>query len=202
MTADEPTTVGRVLGTQHTSTSEFRVVLDETSYLQLDDLVVVRTEVPPSARSPPTGWSPSRGGLRRSHLRIRYPPHRRARASSRRSKVRSAQVAITRVDPELWVSPDPGEVVRPGDRAESDDKALYTDEMGRPLPIGLGRDGEPMFVDLDFFDGRKGGHMSISGISGRGHQDDLRAVLPAHAHRPSPTWSARGPPTCGCSSST
>ena len=31
---------------------------------------------------------------------------------------------------------------------------------------GLGRDGAPVHVDLDFFDGRKGGHMSISGISG------------------------------------
>ena len=38
--------VGRVLGTQHTSTREFRVVLDEDEYLQLDDLVVVRTQVP------------------------------------------------------------------------------------------------------------------------------------------------------------
>ena len=38
--------VGRVLGTQHTSTSEFRVVLNDEDYLQLDDLVVVRTEVP------------------------------------------------------------------------------------------------------------------------------------------------------------
>jgi hypothetical protein len=45
-------------------------------------------------------------------------------------------------------------------------KALYTDEMSRPLPVGLGRDGLPLYVDLDFFDGRKGGHMSISGISG------------------------------------
>jgi DNA helicase HerA-like ATPase len=43
---------------------------------------------------------------------------------------------------------------------------LYADEMERPLPIGLGRDGAPVHVDLDFFDGRKGGHMSISGISG------------------------------------
>ena len=38
--------VGRVLGTQHTSTREFRVVLDDDEYLQLDDLVVVRTQVP------------------------------------------------------------------------------------------------------------------------------------------------------------
>jgi len=72
---------------------------------------------------------------------------------------------VTRVDPELWVSPDPGGLVA---RATGDarDKALYADEMGRALPVGLGRDGLPVFVDVDFFDGRKGGHMSISGISG------------------------------------
>ncbi len=42
----EPTQVGRVLGSQHTSTSAFRVVLDDDDFLQLDDLVVVRTQVP------------------------------------------------------------------------------------------------------------------------------------------------------------
>ena len=65
----------------------------------------------------------------------------------------------------MWVSPNPGVSVS---RATGDarDKALYADDMRRPLPVGVGRDGEPVFVDLDFFDGRKGGHMSISGISG------------------------------------
>ncbi len=38
--------VGRVLGSDHSSTSAFRVVLDESEFLQLDDLVVVRTQVP------------------------------------------------------------------------------------------------------------------------------------------------------------
>ena len=81
------------------------------------------------------------------------------------AKVRTARIAVTRVDPEVWVSPDPGESV---ERAEGDerDKALYVDEMSRPLPVGIGRDELPVHVDLDFFDGRKGGHMSISGISG------------------------------------
>jgi DNA helicase HerA-like ATPase len=81
------------------------------------------------------------------------------------AKVRTARVAVTRVDPEVWVSPDPGEIV---ERATGEEraKALYLDEMGRPLAIGIGRDGDPVSVDLDFFDGRKGGHMSISGISG------------------------------------
>jgi len=81
------------------------------------------------------------------------------------AKVRSATVTVTRVDPELWVAPDPGGVVERA-RGEERRRALYVDEMARPLPVGLGRDGEPIPLDLDFFDGRKGGHMSISGVSG------------------------------------
>ncbi len=38
--------------------------------------------------------------------------------------------------------------------------------MERTLAIGFGRDGEPIHLDLDFLDGTKGGHVSISGISG------------------------------------
>ena len=38
--------VGRVLGSEHASTAAFRVVLDDDDFLQLDDLVVVRTHVP------------------------------------------------------------------------------------------------------------------------------------------------------------
>jgi hypothetical protein len=81
------------------------------------------------------------------------------------AKVRSAQVQVTRVDPEVWVSPDPGESVERA-TGEEREKALYVDEMGRPLAVGIGRDELPVHIDLDFFDGRKGGHMSISGISG------------------------------------
>ena len=34
------------------------------------------------------------------------------------------------------------------------------------LPIGLGRDGEPIYINLEFLDGTRGAHISISGISG------------------------------------
>ncbi len=157
--------VGRVLGTQHTSTQEFRVVLDDENYLQLDDLVVVETDVPGAEQISTYGIVTEVEGIyegatyESDTFRIAEKGILPAR------KVRSAQVAVTRVDPELWVSPDPGGAVHRA-TGESREKALYTDEMSRPLPVGTGRDGLPMFVDLDFFDGRKGGHMSISGISG------------------------------------
>ncbi len=157
--------VGRVLGTQHTSTREFRVVLDEDDYLQLDDLVVVRTQVPKQGEVRTYGIVTEVEAIYEG-ASYESDTHRiAAEGTLPGSKVRSAQVAVTRLDPEVWVSPDPGEVVERA-RGEERRKALYVDEMGRPLPVGLGRDGEPVYVDLDFFDGRKGGHMSISGISG------------------------------------
>ena len=165
MSVDQPDRVGRVLGSQHSSTSEFRVVLDEEDYLQLDDLVVVGTQVPKAGEVRTYGVVTEAEAVYEGAA-FESDTHRVAELGIMpAAKVRSARVSVTRVDPEVWVSPDPGEVV---ERATGDErrKALYVDEMGRPLPVGLGRDGEPVHVDLDFFDGRKGGHMSVSGISG------------------------------------
>ncbi|MEX0827127.1 MAG: ATP-binding protein [Acidimicrobiia bacterium] len=157
--------VGRVLGSQHTNTREFRVVIGDGEYLQLDDLVVVRTEVP-GANEVSTYGIVTEVEAVYEGASFESDTFRIAdEGSMPGAKVRSAQVAVTRVDPELWVAPDPGGAVERA-TGEARAKALYTDEMGRPLPVGLGRDGLPLYVDLDFFDGRKGGHMSISGISG------------------------------------
>src|SRR5690242_21380228 len=38
--------------------------------------------------------------------------------------------------------------------------------MARKLPIGIGRDGAPLFANLEFIDGTRGAHVNISGISG------------------------------------
>ncbi len=157
--------VGRVLGHQHTSTREFRVLLDDDEYLQLDDLVVLRTQVPKAGEVATYGVVTEVEAVYEG-ASLESDTHRIAATGTHpAAKVRSARVAVTRVDPELWVAPDPGEVV---ERAHGEErrKALYADEMERPLPVGLGRDGEPVYADLDFFDGRKGGHMSVSGISG------------------------------------
>ncbi|MFQ5518326.1 MAG: hypothetical protein ACE5E8_12210, partial [Acidimicrobiia bacterium] len=156
---------GRVLGSQHTSTREFRVVIGEDEYLQLDDLVVVGTDVPGQGEVNTYGVVTEVEAVYEG-ASFESDTFRIAEEGSMPgAAVRSAQVSVTRVDPELWVAPDPGGAVRRATGA-SRDKALYTDEMGRPLPVGLGRDGLPVYVDLDFFDGRKGGHMSVSGISG------------------------------------
>ena len=157
--------VGLIVASEHATTQQFRVVLTPDSYLQLDDLVMVRTDVPGAGTVTTYGVVTESESIyegayfETDSFRIAEPGILPA------AKVRSAQVAVTRVDPELWVAPDPANNVYRAAGPERD-KALYKDEMGRPLPVGIGRDGDPVFVDLDYFDGRRGGHMSISGISG------------------------------------
>jgi DNA helicase HerA-like ATPase len=157
--------VGRVLGNQHANTREFRVAIAEGEYLQLDDLVVTRTDVPGAGTVDTYGVVTEVEAIFEGATYESDTFRIAEEGSMPAAKVRSAQIAVTRVDPELWVSPDPGGAVARA-TGEAREKALYADEMGRPLPVGLGRDGLPVYVDVDFFDGRKGGHMSISGISG------------------------------------
>jgi len=77
----------------------------------------------------------------------------------------AAEITTTRVDPEVYVPPSPGAVVY---RAEGETRAgaLYFDRMERKVPMGVGRDGAPVFINADFLDGSRGAHVSISGISG------------------------------------
>ena len=34
------------------------------------------------------------------------------------------------------------------------------------MPVGFGRDGQPVYVNFEFVDGTRGAHVSISGVSG------------------------------------
>ena len=157
--------VGRVLGVDPATSTEFRVVIDSDNYLQLDDLVQVRTLVPKAGEVNLYGLV-TEVAARFEGARFESDMFLIAEQGLMPAELaRSASVQTVRVDPEIWVAPDPGEpVYRVSGPAR--DKALYADEMQRKLPIGFARDGEPMWVDLDFFDGRKGGHISISGVSG------------------------------------
>jgi len=76
-----------------------------------------------------------------------------------------AEVSTTRVEPEVYVPPRPGERVRRASGAERA-QALYFDQMSARVPVGLGRDGSPIYINMEFLDGTRGAHVSISGISG------------------------------------
>jgi uncharacterized protein len=156
--------VGRVAGTEDSTPLQFAVALDETSYLQLDDVVVTLREIP--------GREPVLTSGVVTQVRAR---HEGASFGSDvflisdgvlPARVQEiAEVSTTRVEPEVYVPPRPGEIVRRATGAERA-QALYFDQMKSRLPVGLGRDGEPIYVNMEFLDGTRGAHVSISGISG------------------------------------
>src|SRR5437870_7574231 len=156
--------VGMVLGTEDATPLTFWVAVAPGSYLQLDDAVIVDTEVP------------GRGPLRIAGI-VQEVRARHEGASFDTdvflidrgvlpvATAVAAQVVATRFEPEIFVPPMPGLAAYRA-RGKDRDEALYFDQMERRVPAGLSRDGEPVFLDLDFLDGSRGAHVNISGVSG------------------------------------
>ena len=157
-------TVGRVAGTEDSTPLQFAVALDDASYLQLDDVVVTLRQIP--------GVGPVLTSGIVTQVRAR---HEGASFGSDvflisdgvlPARVQEiAEVSTTRVEPEMYVPPRPGEIVRRATGLERA-QALYFDQMTSRVPVGRGRDGAPIFVNMEFLDGTRGAHVSISGISG------------------------------------
>ena len=162
---DPPRRIGLVDGSTDSDSRTFHVVLDSDTVVQLDDLVAVATELP--------------GGDQVTHYGIvtelfsrlegaEYPSDtgRFADNTLPAEHVRRAEVRVLRVVPERFVSPHAGSSVV---AAVGEDRALalFEDEMKRgKLALGLDAGGSPVHADMRFVDGRSGGHVSISGISG------------------------------------
>jgi DNA helicase HerA-like ATPase len=156
--------VGRVIGTEDSTPLEFWVGVEEGRFLQLDDVVALE-------RTPP-GRGPVKIYGVVSQVRAR---HEGARFDSDVFLIEdgvlpaevseAAKVMTTRFEPEVFVPPLPGAEVRRAAGKERDE-ALFFDGMEHKLPIGLSRDDEPVFANLEFLDGSRGAHVNISGISG------------------------------------
>ena len=163
MDSDMPR-VGRVLGTEDSTPLEFWVGIEDGTYLQLDDVVMVQTDVP--------GAGPLRVSGLVDMVRARHEGSRfdtdvflADQGLLPVETARAAHVVSTRFEPELYVPPRPGDaVVRTTGMAR--DEALYFDTMEEKLVAGVARDRLPVYIDLSFLDGRRGAHVNISGISG------------------------------------
>lgn len=75
------------------------------------------------------------------------------------------KVNITRIEPEIYIPPDPGTEVFLA-KGNLRDKALYYDQMENKIPAGISKDKEPVYINYDFISGKEGAHISISGMSG------------------------------------
>jgi DNA helicase HerA-like ATPase len=156
--------VGRVLGTLDAMPLEFWVAVEEGEYLQLDDVVEVVTPLPDGTEIRLFGVVDL---VRARHEGARFDSDvfLVEKGVLPATVAQAGHVKVTRVEPEIFVPPRPGQEVRRA-TGRRRDEALFFDGMERKVPIGLSRDGEPVFANLDFLDGSRGAHANISGISG------------------------------------
>jgi hypothetical protein len=156
--------VGVVLGSQDATPLEFWIGVHADQIVQLDDLVVVRSRLPDASTVAYYGIV--------DQIRKRFEGQSfdtdafRAAAGTLPVEIScAAHVQVTRIDPEVFAPPSPGDAAAVV-RGEQFQRALYFDQMERRVAIGATRTGEPVFANLEFLDGTRGAHASISGISG------------------------------------
>lgn len=164
MSDSSTSVVGLVLGSQDSTPLDFWVGVRDGERLQLDDLVVVHTSIG-------DGEQVTFYGLvdivrkRFEGSQFDTDAFRVADGTLPADISYAAHVQVTRVEPEYFVPPTPGDSVYVV-HGEEFRKALYFDRMERSVAIGLTRTGEPVHANLEFLDGTRGAHASISGVSG------------------------------------
>lgn len=161
--------VGVVLGTKPANPSEFFIAVKRDFPLQLDDTVWTETQI-----KLPDGISESQtirfygivDSVERSYEGLEYDSDMYYISNIPVEERYVARVKITKIEPEILVPPRPNAPVFLA-RGEDFRKAIGADTMKRKIPAGLSlAQDEVVYIDLDFVDGEKGAHISISGISG------------------------------------
>jgi len=155
-----------VLGTEHATPLAFWFAVAEGTKVQLDDIVFIEV-ADPSGNNDTVRFFGVVDEVRRSFEGVQFEGDTElvVQGLMPANITYAAHVLVTRVEPEDFIPPGPGDAVFMA-AGESLEKALYLDNMEAPLPAGVLRNGEPGFVNFDFVNGTKGAHINISGISG------------------------------------
>jgi DNA helicase HerA-like ATPase len=171
-----PRPAGLVLGNRGAEAAtplSFWVYVDPESYLQLDDVVHVRSPLPGGQPVEAIDVYGVVDEVRAVHEGTSFDSDVALATQGVLpvSTAVAAHVAVTRVEPEIFVPPMPGlEVARA--HGEAREAALFFDQMklkdgtDTKVAFGLSRAGEPIYGNLQFLNGVRGGHVNISGISG------------------------------------
>ena len=156
--------IGRVLGTNDAEPLGYWVAIPTTEVVQLDDVVSLR-------RSLPNGQTVAIYGVvdsliaRHEGARLETDVFLAEKGILPLGHSIKGHVTVTRVEPEVFVPPLPGQPVFRASGIERD-QALFFDAMRKRFPLGLSRDGEIVHGNFEFLDGTRGAHVNISGISG------------------------------------
>ncbi|AWN24645.1 ATPase [Deinococcus irradiatisoli] len=154
-----------VLGTEDATPTVFWFSVSPGASVQLDDLVVVQTLKP---NGQPVHFYGLVDNVRKRHEGVAFESDVEDVVAGVLPAAVSyaARVLVTRVDPEDFIPPQPGDVVRHA-RGEALQMALSADKMEEAaFPAGLLADGQTLPLNFRFVNGESGGHINISGISG------------------------------------
>lgn len=162
---------GLVLGTESEASTplSFSAWVAPETYLQLDDVVHVRTPLP-GGEYVDTYGVVDELKARQEGVSLTSDVALATDGVLPTQSTTSAHIAVTRVEPEIFVPPAPGQPVHLA-TGEQRDRALFFDRMRDDqqdlrFPLGLDRSNRPIYGNLEFLDGARGAHVNISGVSG------------------------------------
>lgn len=156
--------IGKVLGTADAQPLDFWVAVPRENVVQLDDVVLVKRAL--SNDSSVTIYGIVDGLVARHEgAKLESDVFLSEEGVLPLTHAVKAHVTVTRVEPEIFVPPLPGQGVHRATGIERD-QALFFDGMQKKFPLGLARDGGVIYGNFEFLDGSRGAHVNISGISG------------------------------------
>jgi uncharacterized protein len=159
--------VGIVLGTRDAAPLEFWVGVNDGQMLQLDDIVVMKTKKPLTGSSDFINFYGVVDSVRKLHEGVQFDSDTKLALEGTIpvNVSYAAHVIVTRVDPEEFIPPHPGDEVYHAMGVDLE-MALYRDRMETTLPAGVLRNGQPAMLNFAFLNGENGAHVNISGVSG------------------------------------
>mgnify|MGYP001772983971 CR=1 FL=1 len=155
--------VGYVLGSKPNSPYEFYFLVNKGIIVQLDDVILVKSLYENKeiihfgiVREIIKYTEASQYAIETELIIDKKIPY---------INVSIAKVFVTRIEPEIYVPPEPSAEVYLSDKTHTE-IALYFDKMENKIPIGFLRNDSNAYLNLDFVDGSNGAHVNISGMSG------------------------------------
>ncbi|ACG57594.1 conserved hypothetical protein [Hydrogenobaculum sp. Y04AAS1] len=145
----------------------FDVLLDESSFVQLDDVLVCKSIVKRDEENIEVRFYGVVVDLTKylEGVDILYQEIKAKEGVLPVHPVYLAKINVNRVEPQYYVPPKPGDEVFKA-FGEDRDKGLFFDTMETKIPAGLSQDGLPVYINYNFINGKDGAHISISGMSG------------------------------------
>ena len=145
----------------------FDVLLDESSFVQLDDVLVCKSVVKRYNESMEVKFYGVVIELIKylEGVDILYQEIKAKEGVLPVHPVYLAKINVNRIEPQYYLPPKPGDEVFKA-FGEDRDKGLFFDAMETKIPAGLSQDGLPVYINYNFINGKDGAHISISGMSG------------------------------------